>query len=73
MLRGLKNSVFSRTGIRIAELGGTDKWNFSSLGFAVVSSKEGEIKKWIDDILRIFNESNEIEIINKGVDYLKYE
>jgi len=73
VLRGLKESVFSKTGVRIMELSGDDKWNFSSLGFAVVSSKEAEVKKWVEDVLRILNENNEIEVIKKGVDYFKYE
>lgn len=73
VLRGLKDSIFSKTGIRITELSGDEKWNFSTLGFAVVSSKEMEVKRRVDDVLRIFNEHDEVEIIHKGVDYFKYE
>jgi uncharacterized protein YlxP (DUF503 family) len=73
VLRGVKDSVFSRTGVRIMELSGDDKWNFSSLGFAVVSSKEAEVKKWVEDVLRILSENGDIEVIKKGVDYFKYE
>jgi uncharacterized protein YlxP (DUF503 family) len=73
VLRGVKDSIFSKTGVRITELGGDDKWNFTSLGFAVVSSKEGEVRKWVDDVLRILNENDDIEVINKGIDYFKYE
>lgn len=73
VLRGVKDSVFSKTGVRIAELGGDDKWNFTALGFAVVSSRETEVKKWVEDVLRILNENNEIEVINKGIDYFKYK
>jgi uncharacterized protein YlxP (DUF503 family) len=73
VLRGVKDSVFSRTGVRIMELSGDDKWNFSSLGFAVVSSKEAEVKKWVEDVLRILSENDDIEVIKKGIDYFKYE
>lgn len=73
VIKSLKDSVFSRTGIRITELDGGEKWNFGSVGFAVVGGSETDTKRFVEEIIRIFDENDEVQIVNKGVDYFKYE
>lgn len=73
VIKGIRDSILSRTGIKIVEVDGKEKWNFSTLGFAIVGSEKKEVDSELQKVMKIIEEKGTLEVVDKFVEYTKYE
>ena len=69
VIQSLKDKVRNKFNISIAELGGTDVWQRSTVGMAMVSNDHNLIKNSFDKITRILDQDDRFEIIDRQIEF----
>ena len=69
VIQSLKDKVRNKFNISIAELGGTDVWQRSTVGMAMVSNDHNFIKNSFDKITRMLDQDDRFEIINRQIEF----
>ncbi len=64
VIRSLKDRLINRFQFSVAEVGSNDLWQRSELGVSMISSKQPEVDKKIDKLIRFIDKENNIEIID---------
>lgn len=73
ILRKLKERVFSKFSIPVAEVGFQDKWQRASLGFSIVGNDGKKIESLISKIFNFIEELQLGEMNNEAREILFYE
>lgn len=73
ILRKLKERVFSKFSIPVAEVDFQDKWQRASLGFSIVGNDGKKIESLISKILNFIEELQLGEMSNEAREILFYE
>lgn len=69
ILRSIKDKVFSRFHVSVAEVDYQDLWQRSRIAIAVVGSDASFANKYIMEVLRFLEEDRRFEILSHKVRY----
>jgi len=69
VLKSLKDR-FLKMNVSVAEVDDQDKWQASSLGFALVSNDAGYINSVLDRIARALSEHPDVELIHQKAEIM---
>jgi len=69
VIQSLKDRIRSRFNVSIAELDGSETWQRSLLGIAMVSNDNHLIEKSYNRILALLDNDERIEVIDRTIEY----
>ena len=58
VLKSLKDKVRNKFNVSVAELGGQDKWQTATLGFAMINNDNRHVDRCLSNILYFVEEGN---------------
>ncbi|HEO64211.1 MAG TPA: DUF503 domain-containing protein [Candidatus Omnitrophica bacterium] len=70
VLKSIKDRVRSRYNVTVAEFGGEDKWQGSSLALVTVSSDKRMVNSMLDKIVDWFNGLKDVYVLDYRIDFL---
>ncbi len=68
VVRSLKDRLFSRFNVSIAEIGENDKWQVGELGIATVGTDTRFVSSSVEKVKNFLNQDPRISIIEDAVD-----
>jgi uncharacterized protein len=68
VLKSLKTRIRNKFNVSIAEVGGNDKWQRTTLGIAIVSNDQKIIDSTINQIFNLILSDGRVEMLNHQID-----
>jgi uncharacterized protein len=71
VIKSIKDKVAARFNVSVAELDGhEDKWQTSTLAFAIVSADSGYIERSLNDIMSLIEKNyDDVEITDREIEF----
>jgi uncharacterized protein YlxP (DUF503 family) len=69
VVQSLKDKVKKKFNVSVAELDGSETWQRSVIGMAMVSNDHGIIENSFDKIIRMLDQDARFEIIDRQIEF----
>lgn len=70
VVKGLKDRIRSRFNVSVAEVGGNELWQRTTLGVASVSGDRGQASEVLDKVMDLIRSNTSVELVDYQIEVL---